>query len=238
MTVDRSPQDDRKPGSTTAYRIDDNNADAASAARTRHLDSLHSHSSSGGACSDNEDSHLVDSIIASTFAHTAVGGAVVNTTDDWKEDLSNLLTPQTVVEQAQVQRRKRNREAARRSRQKQKEREAELVERQAQLSERLKFLQQELVEWRMMNANAPNRASNADSQSTSPLQPCPALQPPSLQLIDPELVSGKEDGELAENINHVYSLTMDTLRLIGELQLQLDDITRELNEMVNSSPER
>ncbi|KAJ1663254.1 hypothetical protein IW140_005349 [Coemansia sp. RSA 1813] len=130
----------------------------------------------------------------------------------WREDLSNLLTPQTFLEQAQVRRRKRNREAARRSRQRQKEREQELVERQAQLSDRLRFLERELEEWRTINA------SNTKSNKV---------------LIDPELVaSDSQDVELAENINNVYALTMDTLHIIGELQLQLDEITKELNSMI------
>ncbi|KAI7833649.1 hypothetical protein BX661DRAFT_196168 [Kickxella alabastrina] len=104
----------------------------------------------------------------------------------WKEDLSNLLTPQTVVEQAQVRRRKRNREAARRSRQRQKEREQELVKRQDKLSTQLKSLEQELVE------------------------------------------------VLVDSINNVYALTMQTLQLIGVLQLQLDEITTELNSIMGS----
>ncbi|KAJ2719060.1 hypothetical protein GGI07_005444 [Coemansia sp. Benny D115] len=145
-----------------------------------------------------------------------------NSNDDnaamWKEDLSNLLTPQTVLEQAQVRRRKRNREAARRSRQRQKERERELVERQVQLSERLAFLEQELVEWRMINSTT----GAAEAESTA------------IRLIDPAEVSGSEDGALAENINSVYALTMETLHIIGELQLQLDEITKELNSMMGS----
>ncbi|KAJ2787638.1 hypothetical protein GGI15_000526 [Coemansia interrupta] len=139
----------------------------------------------------------------------------------WKEDLSNLLTPQTVMEQAQVRRRKRNREAARRSRQRQKERERELVEKQTQLSERLRFLQQELVEWRMINSTI----STADTESTA------------IRLIDPADVSNSEDGVLAENINSVYALTMETLHIIGELQLQLDEITKELNSMIDPAEE-
>ncbi|KAJ1851619.1 hypothetical protein LPJ73_002999 [Coemansia sp. RSA 2703] len=135
----------------------------------------------------------------------------------WKEDLSNLLTPQTVVEQAQVRRRKRNREAARRSRQRQKERERELVEKQSQLSERLRFLQQELVEWRMINSTT----NTSDTESTA------------IRLIDPADVSNSEDGVLAENINSVYALTMETLHIIGDLQLQLDEITKELNSMID-----
>ncbi|KAJ2655155.1 hypothetical protein IWW48_005682 [Coemansia sp. RSA 1200] len=132
----------------------------------------------------------------------------------WKEDLSNLLTPQTVLEQAQVRRRKRNREAARRSRQRQKEREQELVDRQAQLSDRLRFLERELEEWRTINASS-TRPNNA-------------------VLIDPSelAASDSQDVELAENINKVYALTMDTLHLISELQLQLDEITKELYEMI------
>ncbi|KAJ1902084.1 hypothetical protein LPJ81_003650 [Coemansia sp. IMI 209127] len=131
----------------------------------------------------------------------------------WREDLSNLLTPQTVLEQAQVRRRKRNREAARRSRQRQKEREQQLVERQAQLSDRLKFLERELEEWRTINASNSNSSNKV--------------------LIDPGLVaSDSQDVELAENINNVYALTMDTLHVIGELQLQLDEITKELNSMI------
>ncbi|KAJ2458403.1 hypothetical protein GGF42_002093 [Coemansia sp. RSA 2424] len=270
MTVGRSPRDDRKPGSSTAYRKDASRNASPSPSTSpsscatgndpsngsRRPESRHSHASSD-ASDNNNNTRPAALARGSTAAYAAfaasagaTGGAASvaaaassAATNYWKDDLSNLLTPQTVVEQAQVQRRKRNREAARRSRQKQKEREAELVERQAQLSERLKFLEQELVEWRMMNANASNSASNAaasaDGQSASTL-PSQSLSTshPSLRLIDPSLVSGREDGELAENINNVYSLTMDTLRIIGELQLQLDDITRELNEMVGSSPER
>ncbi|KAJ2539676.1 hypothetical protein EV175_006315 [Coemansia sp. RSA 1933] len=131
----------------------------------------------------------------------------------WSEDLSNLLTPQTVMEQAQVRRRKRNREAARRSRQRQKEREQQLVERQAQLSDRLRFLERELEEWRTINAS-----SNSSSNKV---------------LINPDTVaSDSQDIELAENINNIYALTMDTLHVIGELQLQLDEITKELNSMI------
>ncbi|KAJ1817885.1 hypothetical protein GGH91_003324 [Coemansia sp. RSA 2671] len=188
---------------------------------------------------------------ATTSRSTGVAASSSTTTDYWKDDLSNLLTPQTVVEQAQVQRRKRNREAARRSRQKQKERERELVERQTQLSERLKFLEQELVEWRTMNANAPKRAPNTpavggpvDSQPPPSPQPAtlppleqqqPPPPPPPLKLIDPGHVLASEDSELAGNINHVYDLTMETLQIIGQLQLQLDEITKELNDMIGSS---
>ncbi|KAJ2697752.1 hypothetical protein FB645_005834 [Coemansia sp. IMI 203386] len=135
----------------------------------------------------------------------------------WKEDLSNLLTPQTVLEQAQVRRRKRNREAARRSRQRQKERERELVEKQAQLSDRLHFLEKELVEWRMINSTT----GAIETESTA------------IRLIDPAEVSSTEDGALAENINSVYALTMETLHIISELQLQLDEITKELNSMID-----
>ncbi|KAJ2520206.1 hypothetical protein GGI11_002354 [Coemansia sp. RSA 2049] len=154
----------------------------------------------GGASSSRNDN---------TRSNMAKGKGVL-----WKEDLSNLLTPQTVLEQAQVRRRKRNREAARRSRQRQKEREQELVDRQAQLSDRLRFLERELEEWRTINASS-TRPNNA-------------------VLIDPaELAaSDSQDVELAENINKVYALTMDTLHLIGELQLQLDEITKELYEMI------
>ncbi|KAJ1821042.1 hypothetical protein LPJ75_000805 [Coemansia sp. RSA 2598] len=136
----------------------------------------------------------------------------------WRDDLSNLLTPQTVLEQAQVRRRKRNREAARRSRQRQKERERELVEKQAQLSDRLRFLEQELIEWRMINSTT-GTDNNAGSTA--------------IRLIDPADVSNTEDGVLAENINSVYALTMETLHIISELQLQLDEITRELNSMID-----
>ncbi|KAJ2900303.1 hypothetical protein IWW38_000562, partial [Coemansia aciculifera] len=165
MTVGRPPHDDRKPRSSTAYR----NAAACNDIPSR---------TPSDASSDNEDGRPADSARDSTLAHatTANPGGPANAPASsssvagnyWRDDLSNLLTPQTVVEQAQVQRRKRNREAARRSRLKQKEREAELVERQAQLSERLKFLEQELVEWRMMNASAPNRVAG-DNQPALPL---------------------------------------------------------------------
>ncbi|KAJ2355103.1 hypothetical protein H4S01_006973 [Coemansia sp. RSA 2610] len=138
-------------------------------------------------------------------------GAAAAASAMWHDDLSNLLTPQTVVEQAQVRRRKRNREAARRSRQRQKERERGLVERQEQLTLRLKSLEQELTEWRMINSAA------GDS---------------SRRLIEPDDVSNSEDGALANNINRVYSLTMDTLHIISQLQLQLDEITAELNLMI------
>ncbi|KAJ1942967.1 hypothetical protein GGF37_002868 [Kickxella alabastrina] len=135
----------------------------------------------------------------------------------WKEDLSNLLTPQTVVEQAQVRRRKRNREAARRSRQRQKEREQELVKRQDKLSTQLKSLEQELVEWRIINSTA----SVVETESTA------------IRLIDPVDVP---DGDrvLVDSINNVYALTMQTLQLIGVLQLQLDEITTELNSIMGS----
>ncbi|KAJ2730868.1 hypothetical protein IW152_004937 [Coemansia sp. BCRC 34962] len=297
MTVGRSPRDDRKPRSSTAYRSNaspnsspspspntspghDARANEAATASTSTStltrpprQPLGYSSPAFSSDSDNNNDHGVyrrahsarDSAIvhATSVASCGVNAATTSrgagvvavassstATDYWKDDLSNLLTPQTVVEQAQVQRRKRNREAARRSRQKQKERERELVERQTQLSERLKFLEQELVEWRMMNANASNRASNtsavgstADSQlpsspqpSTLPLLQQQQQQSPSLNLIDLGHVLGSEDNELAGNINHVYDLTMETLHIIGQLQLQLDEITKELNDMIGSSP--
>ncbi|KAJ1958752.1 hypothetical protein EC988_000119 [Linderina pennispora] len=124
----------------------------------------------------------------------------------WKDNLNNLLTPQTVSEQAQVKRRTRNREAARRSRQRQRERERELIERQSKLTERMKALESELVEWRAIN-------SSSDG---------------GLQLLE----TAVDEDELTENINSIYSLTMDTLKIIGELQLQLDEITKELNDMI------
>ncbi|KAJ1933784.1 hypothetical protein FBU59_005914 [Linderina macrospora] len=124
----------------------------------------------------------------------------------WRDNLNNLLTPQTISEQAQDKRRTRNREAARRSRQRQREREKELIERQSKLTERMKALESELVEWRAINSS-----SGGD-----------------MQLL--ETAAGED--ELSENINNIYSLTMDTLRIIGELQLQLDEITKELCEMI------
>ncbi|KAJ2006581.1 hypothetical protein H4R26_001302 [Coemansia thaxteri] len=200
---------------------------------------------SSAACSDNDGDNVrrADSARGSFTALSAVvipgsditqasstSAAAHQATDNfWKDDLSNLLTPQTVMEQAQVQRRKRNREAARRSRLKQKERERELVERQTQLSERMRFLQQEVEEWRIINSTAP-RATQSPSQTlTLPL---------SSRLIDPEQVLGKEDGDLAENINNVYTLTVETLHIIAELQLQLDEITKELDEMIGDSTSR
>ncbi|KAJ2755394.1 hypothetical protein GGI19_001702 [Coemansia pectinata] len=292
MTVGRSPHDDRKPRSSTAYRniatpnsspspgsssntspsrsarvIDTSEAAIASASTLPRLPRPpHSYSSSAASSdNDNGDERRADSARGSAItytASTATGGVNVTTTgsdagaglaavasssvatDYWKDDLSNLLTPQTVVEQAQVQRRKRNREAARRSRLKQKERERELVERQAQLSDRLNFLKQELVEWRMMNANAPNRLINvtavadiADSQLPLSLQPSTSQpqQQQLLQLIDPALVLGTGNEDLVDNINKVYVLILQTLHIIGDLQLQLDDITKELNEILGSS---
>ncbi|KAJ1882416.1 hypothetical protein LPJ71_010137 [Coemansia sp. S17] len=282
MTVGRSPHDDRKPRSSTAYRsntspnsspspspspnaspsrqariIDVSEVAIASASTlTRPPRPPRSYSSSA-ASSDNE--RRADSARGSvaTYATSGTTGGANATasdagvalataasssgaTDYWKEDLSNLLTPQTVVEQAQVQRRKRNREAARRSRLKQKERERELVERQANLSERLNFLKQELVEWRTMNANLPNRVRNVSavadtSQQPSSPQPTALLPQQLLQLIDPTLILDSDDDELVDGINRVYELILDTLRIIGELQLHLDDITKELNEMIGSS---
>ncbi|KAJ1723920.1 hypothetical protein LPJ53_001773 [Coemansia erecta] len=164
----------------------------------------------------NTDNNLGSGSTSHALSANANQSDIAGTTM-WKEDLSNLLTPQTVMEQAQVRRRKRNREAARRSRQRQKERERELVEKQSQLSERLRFLQQELVEWRMINSTT----NTADTESTA------------IRLIDPADVSNSEDGVLAENINSVYALTMETLHIIGELQLQLDEITKELNSMID-----
>ncbi|KAJ2816178.1 hypothetical protein FBU31_006675 [Coemansia sp. 'formosensis'] len=259
-----SPNSSPSPGTSPNTRfIDSNEVAVASASTLTHRPSSPPSYPSSVASSDNGDELYADSARGSNTysASAAVGGANVTTTasdtgatlaavasssaatDYWKDDLSNLLTPQTVVEQAQVQRRKRNREAARRSRLKQKERERELVERQAQLSERLKFLEQELVEWRTMNANAPNSVSDltevadtVDSQLPSLLELSALPSSQSLQLIDPGHVLGSEGGELAGKINHVYALTLDTLRIIGQLQLQLDDITRELNDIIDSSP--
>ncbi|KAJ2073164.1 hypothetical protein GGI16_008893, partial [Coemansia sp. S142-1] len=115
-----------------------------------------------------------------------------------------------------------------------------LVERQANLSERLNFLKQELVEWRTMNANLPNRVRNVSavadtSQQPSSPQPTALLPQQLLQLIDPTLILDSDDDELVDGINRVYELILDTLRIIGELQLHLDDITKELNEMIGSS---
>lgn len=67
-----------------------------------------------------------------------------------------------------------------------------------------------MKEWRIINAGADER------------------------LIEEEEVE-EEDGELADNINNVYRLTMDTLRIISELQLQLDEITKELNSMLRGN---
>ncbi|KAJ2820056.1 hypothetical protein IWW50_005212 [Coemansia erecta] len=134
----------------------------------------------------------------------------------WRDDLTNLLTPQTVTEQAQTTRRRRNREAARRSRQRLKDREHELVERQEMLTQRLEFLEQELAEWRLINASS-------GSGSTSKV--C---------LVDPDETSNSEDCALAININRIYNLTMDTLNLISQLQLQLDAVTSELTSMIDA----
>ncbi|KAJ2845916.1 hypothetical protein GGI22_006404 [Coemansia erecta] len=212
-TPDRQTQQQQQPQDDTAA-VADGVAD------------LLKGTSSDSGLSGTDDSGSEDEIasgIRATDAHEQHDGqasAHASTQDAakdkgvlWREDLSNLLTPQTVLEQAQVRRRKRNREAARRSRQRQKEREQQLVERQAQLSDRLRFLERELEEWRTINA------SNSNSSNK--------------MLIDPELVaSDSQDVELAENINSVYALTMDTLHVIGELQLQLDEITKELNSMI------
>ncbi|KAJ2663629.1 hypothetical protein IW148_002387 [Coemansia sp. RSA 1199] len=130
----------------------------------------------------------------------------------WREDLTNLLTPQTVTEQAQTTRRRRNREAARRSRQRLKDREHELVERQEKLKQRLKFLEQELTEWRLLNLSS----GVADAP-----------------LVDPKDLSDSDDGAVAANLNRIYSLTTGTLSIITQLQLQLDEITRELTSMIS-----
>ncbi|PIA12732.1 hypothetical protein COEREDRAFT_94947 [Coemansia reversa NRRL 1564] len=158
-----------------------------------------------GESSDDNNDDLKSSANTAENAETSTSSRV------WRQEISNLLTPQTVTEQAQVRRRKRNREAARRSRQRQKERERELVERQEQLTQRLKFLEKELVEWRMINSVSGEKE---------------------MRLVDPNDVRDSEDSALAENINRVYSLTMETLHIIGELQLQLDEITKELHSMI------
>ncbi|KAJ2793311.1 hypothetical protein H4R20_006576, partial [Coemansia guatemalensis] len=164
-----------------------------------------SEASSGESSDDNNTGDLQLSTDIADNAKASTSSGV------WRQEISNLLTPQTVMEQAQVRRRKRNREAARRSRQRQKERERDLVERQEQLTQRLKFLEKELVEWRMINSASGNRE---------------------VRLVDPSDVRDSEDSTLAENINRVYNLTMETLHIIGELQLQLDEITKELHSMI------
>ncbi|KAJ1829187.1 hypothetical protein LPJ56_000573 [Coemansia sp. RSA 2599] len=235
MNVGQNNGKQQRPvGDHRSDKVQDESESELAKTGRRRSESAHSFNSNTGnsvSSDDNRESPDIPSCSLNTNASEDINASTGNidpqlldsranstTATMWRDDLSNLLTPQTVLEQAQVRRRKRNREAARRSRQRQKERERELVEKQAQLSDRLRFLEQELVEWRMINSTT-GTDNNAGSTA--------------IRLIDPADVSNTEDGVLAENINSVYALTMETLHIISELQLQLDEITRELNSMID-----
>ncbi|KAJ2078228.1 hypothetical protein H4R24_004633 [Coemansia sp. RSA 988] len=197
-----APRHDKSPLSKDT--IGENSA-GTSTKETRRPSLGSSEARSDESSDDNNNDDIPQSTNTPENANTPTSSRI------WRQEISNLLTPQTVMEQAQVRRRKRNREAARRSRQRQKERERDLVERQDQLTQRLKFLEKELVEWRMINSISEKKE---------------------VQLVDPSDVHDSEDSTLAENINRVYNLTMETLHIIGELQLQLDEITKELHSMI------
>ncbi|KAI9503842.1 hypothetical protein GGI25_005775 [Coemansia spiralis] len=189
----------RRPCTINSAVNMESNTDDPLANTIAHLDAPFSSAVSAVAATANADG-----------SHNSSGGGVM-----WKKDLSNLLTPQTITEQAQVRRRTRNREAARRSRQRQRKREQELVKLQGQLSDRYNSLKKEREEWRIINATL-------KSASDSPLQ-----------IIDPAIVANEDDVALAENINSIYAFTLETSRINGELGLLLDEIISELDSMIN-----